>query len=302
MAHDLDRQTLGMAETMVTPDTLRRWYQRLIAQTYTGHRRGRPRIDSEAEALVVRLATENPAWGYETLADRIAELGWKVSPNTIANVLRRHGLPPAPKREERCDWSRFIATHWPGLIAIDCATWEVPDPVGHSTIRHHALYAIRLATREVRLLGVTDNANGAWVTNCVRNLADFDDEFLARATHVIMDRDPIFIEPAKECFRSVGCDIILTPPQSPTCNAFIERFIGTTRREVGRNLIPLSTQALHRSLAAHVTYYNHYRTHQSLHDHRMPRPLRSRFSVDDGAVIRHPFLGNSLNSYARAAV
>lgn len=143
--------------------------------------------------------------------------------------------------------------------------------------------------------------NGAWVTNCIRNLSAFEENFLAGATHVIMDRDPIFVDPAKECFRSIGCEIVLTPPESPKCNAFIERFISTTRREVGRNIIPLSTDALHSALVDHVHYYNHHRTHQALPDRRMPAPRRGRYSVGDGDVVRHGMLGDALNFYERRA-
>ncbi|MDA3960919.1 MAG: integrase core domain-containing protein, partial [Planctomycetota bacterium] len=262
LTNDLDRHLLSMAETLVTPDTLQRWYRKLIAQTYSSHRRGRPRIHADLEALVVRLATENPNWGYATIADRAGELGWSVSKRCIGYVLRRHGIPPEPSRGNT-DWGRFIEAHWPGLMAIDCATWEVPDPQGTSTSRHHALYAIRLATREVRLMGVTDDANGEWGTRCCRNLTAYEGDFTAGATRVIMDRDPMFIESAKECFRSIGCKVTITPLKSPKCNAYIERFIGTTRREVGRSIIPFSTEALRRTLAEHVDYSNHERTHQT---------------------------------------
>ncbi|MDA3960676.1 MAG: hypothetical protein PF961_07785, partial [Planctomycetota bacterium] len=129
LAHQLDRRLLAMAETMVTPDTLHRWYRRLIAQAYTSHRRGRPRIHADLEALIVRLATENPNWGYATIADRAGELGWTISKRCVGYVLRRHGIPPEAERGNH-DWSRFIEAHWPGLMAIDCATWEVPDPQG----------------------------------------------------------------------------------------------------------------------------------------------------------------------------
>jgi hypothetical protein len=114
-----------------------------------------------------------------------------------------------------------------------------------------------------------------------------------------LDRDPIFIESAKECFRSIGCKVTITPPKSPKCNAYIERPIGTTRREVGRSIIPFSTEALRRTLAEHVDYSNHERTHQTPPNRRMPAPLHGRSAGTDGTVVRRGFLGNTLSSYRR---
>jgi transposase len=174
-AQRLDRQVLEQAETMVTIDTFRRWYRQLIAQRYSSVGRGRPPLSEEVSALVCRLAVENPSWGYETIADRLAQLGHQVSHQTVGAILRRQGIPPAPTREKSNNWSAFLASHWPGLVALDSATWETPSADGRTTVRHVALSAIRMATREVRLLGVTDQPNGAWVTNCCRQLTAFDD-------------------------------------------------------------------------------------------------------------------------------
>ncbi|MDA3960247.1 MAG: integrase core domain-containing protein [Planctomycetota bacterium] len=297
----LSRAILAMAETIVSVDTFRRWHRTLIANTYTSHRRGRPRVHREIEALVCRLARENPAWGCRTIADRMGDLGHAISHQTVATILKRNGLPTAPERERATDWQAFIEAHWPGLVAIDFATWEVPSTDTRRTQRHHAFYAIRVATREVRLLGVTDRADGAWVTQCCRTITDVEEPFMDGVTTIIHDGDPLYTTAARTCLGSDGRRLEQIAPGSPWCNGFIERFIGTTRREVGRRIIPFSGDILERCLREHVSYYNHVRTHQGLDSRRIPRPLHDRFSASDGEVIRRSLLGNTLGYYTREA-
>jgi len=201
---------------------------------------------------VCRLARENPDWGYRTIADRMGELGHSMSHQTVAAILKRNGLPNAPERKRATDWQAFIEAHWPGLVAIDFATWEVPSADSRRIQRHHAFHAIRVATREVRLLGVTDRADGASVAQCCRSIADFDEPFMDGVTTIIHDGDPLYTETAKACLGSDGRRLEQIAPGSPWCNGFIKRFIGTTRREVGRRLIPFSGGILERCLREHV--------------------------------------------------
>ncbi len=300
LAHSIHRRVLVAQELIVTVDTFRRWHRRLIAITYTAKRRGRPRIAAEAEALIVTMARENPAWGEDSIRDRMIALGFMVTDRTVSNVLRRHGIPPAPKRRTTNDWERFLSAHWPNLAAIDFATFEVPDGRGRTT-RHHALYAIRLATREVRLVGVTAHADGAWMLNMARALTDCDHGFVAGMQYVIMDRDPLFTSQVKTCFRSIDCEPKVLPPHSPNLNAYIERFIGTVRREIGRAIVPLSTEHLSHALAEHIVYYNHERNHQSLPGHRAPVPSHGCDLPSDRPVACRSRLGKTLNFYYRTA-
>ncbi|MDA3960243.1 MAG: integrase core domain-containing protein, partial [Planctomycetota bacterium] len=219
----------------------------------------------------------------------------------VATILKRNGLPTAPERERATDWQAFIEAHWPGLVASDVATWEVPSTDTRQTQRHHAYYAIRVATREVRLLGVTDRADGAWVTQCCRTITDVDEPFMDGVTTIIHDGDPLYTTAARTCLGSDGRRLEQIAPGSPWCNGFIERFIGTTRREVGRRIIPFSGDILERCLREHVSYYNHVRTHQGLDGRRIPRPLHDKFSASDGEVIRRSLLGNVLGYYIREA-
>lgn len=300
LAQKLDRKVLERHELLVTVDTFRRWFRRLIAATYTSHRRGRPRLNPETERLIVRMATDNPGWGEDAIRDRLAHLDIHVSDRTVSNVLRRNGVPPAPQRTPTNDWKRFLDAHWPHLAALDFATFEIPDVRG-KTQRVHALYAMKPATKEVRLAGISDRANGEWMLNCARALTDPDTGFLKDSTAVIMDRDPLFIHPAKACFASIGCRPKVLPPHSPNLNAFIERFIGTVRREIGHHIIPLSLDHLEHVLREHLAYYNHERTHQGLPGHSIPIPTHDRVSNQRAPICCRSRLGKTLNFYHREA-
>jgi len=288
-------------ELLVTVDTFRRWYRRLIAASYTSHRRGRPRLNPDTERLIVQMATDNPSWGEDAIRDRLADLGIRVTDRTVSNVLRRHGIPPAPQRIPTNDWRRFLDAHWAHLAALDFAAFEIPDHRG-KTQRVHALYVIKPATKEVRLAGITDQADGYWMLNCARAMIDPDTGFLRDSTAVIMDRDPLFTHQVRDCFTSIGCRPKVLPPRSPNLNAYIERFIGTVRREIGRSIIPMSLQHLEHLLREHVTYYNHERTHQGLPGHPIPIPLHDQSLHQQDPVRCRSRLGKTLNFYYREAV
>lgn len=125
----LGRQALAQVACVAKPDTILAWYRRLIAQKFDGSKNrsypGRPRIDREIEALVVQMARENSGWGYDRIAGALANLGYNVSDETVANVLRRHGIAPAPKRSQNTTWREFIASHMAVLAGIDFFTVEV---------------------------------------------------------------------------------------------------------------------------------------------------------------------------------
>lgn len=299
LAKKLDRRILEARELIVTVDTFRRWHRQLIAVTYSAKQPGRPRLDAKTEALIVQMATDNPVWGEDSIRSP-GPFRITVSDRTVANVLRRHGIPPAPQRAKTNDWQRFLEAQWPHLAAIDFATFEVPN--GNRTQRHHALYAITVATREVRLLGVTDHADGAWVLNRIRENTAPDTGFMSGMRAVIMDRDPLFTAKVRACFAAVGCMPKVLPPRSPNLNAYIERFISTVRREISRRIIPLSNDHLEFLLREHVAYYNHERNHQGLRAHAIPAPLDYREADVSLPIHRRSRLGKTLNFYYRMAV
>src|SRR5215831_12138457 len=115
IAHRLGRKALEEVACTARPDTILGWYRKLIAKKFDGSRFrkrvGRPRIDEEIERLVVRMAKENPGWGYDRIVGAMANLGFRLSDQTVANILRRHDIPPAPKRRQATSWRDFIRAH-----------------------------------------------------------------------------------------------------------------------------------------------------------------------------------------------
>src|SRR6516165_1015929 len=124
----LGRRRLAAVAGIVTPDTILRWYRRLVAQKYDGsktRRPGRPSTKPEIAALVVRMATENPTWGYTRICGGLKGVGHDVARNTIKAILQDHGIEPVPERGAKPSWKTFLAGHWDGIAAADFFTVEV---------------------------------------------------------------------------------------------------------------------------------------------------------------------------------
>jgi putative transposase len=216
------------AAFLVTPATLLRWHRELVARSWTYPRHGRPApnaLDDEVVALVVRLAQENPRWGYLRIVGECRKLGVAVSATSVRNVLRRHRLRPAP-RTSGPSWSEFLRAQAAGTLA--CDFFHV-DTV---TLRRlYVLFFIDLERRKVFLAGVTAHPVGAWVTQQARNLAITLEDQGRAVRFLVRDRDAKFVGPFDEVMRSIGARVIQTPVRSPRANAFAERFVRTARTE-----------------------------------------------------------------------
>src|SRR6266496_2929194 len=129
IGHKLGKQALQEVATIVKPDTILAWHRKLVAQKFDGSIQrktsGRPTIDPELETLVVRMAQENRSWGYDRITGALANLGYTVSDQTVGNILKRHGIAPAPERKRTTTWKEFIRTHMEVLVATDFFTAEV---------------------------------------------------------------------------------------------------------------------------------------------------------------------------------
>jgi putative transposase len=125
----LGRKGLAKVAPVVKPETILGWFRKLVAQKFDGSKYrsypGRPRIDARVEGLIVQIARENSGWGYDRIAGALANLGHEVSDQTVGNVLRRHGIAPAPKRSQTTAWKDFIAAHMAVLAGMDFFTAEV---------------------------------------------------------------------------------------------------------------------------------------------------------------------------------
>ena len=165
--------------TVVTPGTLLKWHRKLIASKYDGsacRRPGRPTTKKEIEALVVRMAQENRDWGYLRISGALSNLGHDLARTTIADILKRNGLEPAPERVRKTTWKEFLTQHWELLVAADFFTVEIWTCQGLR--RFFVLFFIELSTRRVQLASISKNANGLWMNQIARNLTDSEDGLL----------------------------------------------------------------------------------------------------------------------------
>jgi hypothetical protein len=192
-AKKLGRRLLAEVATIVTPETLMAWHRKLIAQKYDGtsfRTPGRRRTAKEIAALVVQIAEENRAWGYRRIQGALANLGHVLAHNTIANILKRHGIEPAPERSRKRTWKEFLNRHWDQIVASDFFTVEVWTPSGLQ--RFVILFFMELSTRRVEIGGIASRANGLWMTQIARNLTDDVDGFFKGKRYLIHDRDPLY--------------------------------------------------------------------------------------------------------------
>jgi hypothetical protein len=259
---------------VVRPETLLGWHRRMVARhwTYPKAAKGRPPMADAVQTLIVRLivrlAVENPRWGYERIKGELAGLGYRVSASSVRRVLRAHAIEPAPRRASTT-WSSFIRRQAAGIVACDFFS---VDSVWLT--RYYVLFFIEIESRRVQLCGITTNPTGPWVTQQARNLvAGFEDTGRV-VRHVIRDRDAKFTCPFDDVWRSIGARVIRTPVRAPNANAFAERWIGTIRRECLDHLLIVGPRHLTRVLDAYVDHYNAHRPHRSL-DLEPPLP-RSR--------------------------
>jgi len=241
----LGRRVLTQVAGIVTPDTILRWYRRLIAQKYDGSTRrgrGRPMTPQEVAELVVRMASENPTWGYTRIRGALANLGHDLARNTVKRILDDHGIDPAPERARRTPWKVFLQAHWDGLAACDLFTVEVLTLAG---LRRYLVFlVIELKTCRVSIAGIHPQPCGRWMEQMARNLTDRVDGFLRTARQLIHDRDPLYTRVFAEILRSAGVQPIRLPPKSPNLNAYAERFVQSIKEECLRRVVPLGERHL----------------------------------------------------------
>lgn len=168
----LGKQALEEVASLVTPDTILAWHRKLVAQKFDGSRQrkalGRPKVDKAMEVLVVRIAQENRAWGYDRIAGALAHLCYTIGDQTVGNILKRHGIPPAPARKTTTTWHDFIRMHMDVLVATDFFTTEVWTLGG--LVTYYILFFIHLGSRRVHIAGITPHPHEAWMVQIARNV------------------------------------------------------------------------------------------------------------------------------------
>ena len=261
----LGRKTLDKLATIVTPDTLLRWHRELIARKWdhSGKRQtfGRPRVRQEIRDLAVRFAQENPTWGYDRIQGALANVGFHISDTTVGNILKAHGIEPAPDRQRRTAWSTFLEAHWDTISAADFTTIEVWTRSGLVTF--YILVVMHLKTRRVEIAGATPHPNSLWVQQVGRNLIDCIDGFLHLSTHIILDRDTKHF-PLRQILESSDIEVVVLPPRSPNLNAHLERFMRSLKSECLNRMIFFGEASLRRALKEFGRHFHHERNHQGL--------------------------------------
>ena len=235
-----------------------------MAQKFDGSKRrscpGRPRLAPDIEALIVRMARENSGWGYDRIVGALANLGHDVSAPTVGNVLKRHGIAPAPKRSQSTSWKDFISAHLAVLAGTDFFTVEVLTWRGLAT--YYVLLFLHLETRRVTLGGITRHPTEAWMTQMARNAVDEKSGGLRVCRYLLHDRDAKFCAAFGEVLRSEGVGCLRLPPQSPNLNAYAERWVRSVKEQCLSRLILFGEGALHRALTQFIEHFHLERNHQ----------------------------------------
>ena len=292
-----ERRRLTKVFLIVKPTTVIGWHRRLLARHWTQPptpKPGRPPIDPEGRRLILRVAGENPGWGYRRIHGELNRLGHQIAPSTVWKILRAAGIDPTRGRTGPT-WTEFIRSQAAGIIATDLACVDTA-----LLRRFHVLFVIELGTRRVHLAGITTNPTGPWTTQAARS-------FLMRLRHdhgfrfLIRDGAGQFTRSFDDVFAGAGITAIRIPPRAPRANAYAERWVRTLRHELLDRTIIWNERQLRTLLVEYIDHYNQHRPHRGI-DQRAPNDTADVVPISPGhAIQRHSTCCGLINEYRTAA-
>ena len=280
---------------LVTPDTILRWHRDIIRRRRGARSMrsstGRPAARENIRALALRLARENPGWGYRRIHGELAGLGVKVAASTVWEILKANGVDPAPRRTGPT-WPQFLRSQAEAILACDFFTADLLDGT-----QAHVLAVIEHATRRIRILGVTLHPTGDWTTQQARNLImDFGGQ-AERMKFMIRDRGSNFTAAFDAVLADAGIRTVLCNVRTPRMNAIAERWIGGCRRELLDRTLIWNQAHLLRILREYENHHNQHRPHRWLDAAAPLKPLPEPVDLDQYRVRRQARVGGLINEY-----
>ena len=281
---------------LVQPTTLLRWHRDLIRRRWTyPHRRGRPTVTAELRQLVLRMAKENPTWGYRRVHGELCRLGYKIGASTVWSILQRAGADPAPQRSA-VSWRQFLRAQAKGVLAVDFFTVDTVF-----LKRLYVLFVIEVASRRVHVLGVTAHPSGEWMAQQARNLFMAVDDRVGRFRFLVRDRDTKFTAAFDAVFAAEAIKVLTTPVRAPQANAYAERWVGTVRRELLDRMLIVGGRQLQAVLAEYVDHYNGHRPHRALGQAPPLGPAEPPVVLTSRTILRRDRVGGLIHEYAQVA-
>jgi putative transposase len=264
LGQKLGKHALEEVAKIVKPDTILGWHRKLVAQKFDGSTQrkppGRPPIDQALEALVVRMAQEHRSWGYDRIVGALANLGHTISGQTVGNILKRHGIAPAPERKTTTMWTEFIRTHMEVLVATDFFTTEVWTLGG--LVTYYVLFFIHLGSRKIEIAGMTPHPHEAWMVQVARNVTMEEWGCLSPGQYLIHDRDGQYCPAFQQIIDTAGVRRVPLPPRSPNLHAYAGRWVRSVKEECLARLILCGEASLRHALTQYVAHFHHERNHQ----------------------------------------
>ncbi|MDH6113564.1 putative transposase [Kitasatospora sp. MAP12-15] len=299
----LPRALLRRLRLLVRPDTVLRWHRDLARRQHAKRcrpkRPGRPRTVNSIRALVLRLAQENPSWGYRRIHGELLVLGVAVAASTVWEILKQAGIDPAPERTSTT-WADFLRSQADALLA--CDFFETVTLTG---TRMYVFAVIEHASRRIRILGATAHPSASWVVQAAKNLVMDLEDAGCQARFLIRDRDGKFPDLFDAVLKDAGIEVVLSGVRMPRMNSITERWVQTCRRELLNRTLIWNQRHLLYALREFEQFYNAHRPHQGIANARplqpLPVPIADPVQMGRLDIRRHERLGGILHEYQHAA-